>query len=106
MSDHQKKWHHRDHHANPPEGESHPAWRRAHKDWRLWVVVGLMLLAMLTYVMTMDEAVRPGGKVQEAVPAVAVSQSERCNQREKVNRAIMIGSPRPDAERPRDCIRI
>jgi hypothetical protein len=69
MSDHQKAWHHRDHHANPPEGQTRPAWRRAHKDWRLWVVVGLMLLAMLTYVMTMDEAVQPGGKVQEAVPA-------------------------------------
>ena len=69
MSDHQKEWHHRDHHANPPEGQTRPAWRRAHKDWRLWVVVGLMLLAMLTYVMTMDEAVQPGKKVQETVPA-------------------------------------
>ena len=44
MSDHQESWHHRDHHANPPEGENRPAWRRAHKDWRLWVAVGLMLL--------------------------------------------------------------
>jgi hypothetical protein len=69
VSDHQKRWHHRDHHANPPEEKNGAAWRRAHKDWRLWLVVGLMLLAMLTYVMTMDEAVQPGGKVQEAVPA-------------------------------------
>ena len=69
MSDHQKGWHHRDHHANPPEGENHAAWRRLHKDWRLWVIVGLMLLGILTYVMTMDEAVQPGGKVQEPVPA-------------------------------------
>ena len=69
MSDHQKKWHHRDHHANPAEGEKLRAgWKTAHKDWRLWLVVGLMLLAMFTYVMTMDEAVRPGGKVQEVVP--------------------------------------
>ncbi len=71
MSDNQKSWHHRDHHANPPEGENRAAWRRAHKDWRLWVVVSLMLLAMLTYVMTMDEAVQPGGKVREAVPAAS-----------------------------------
>ena len=69
MSDHQKGWHHRDHHANPPEGENRAAWRRVHKDWRLWVIVGLMLLGILTYVMTMDEAVQPGGKVQKPVPA-------------------------------------
>ena len=69
MSDHQKRGHHRDHHANPPEAENRAAWGRAHKDWRLWVVVGLMLLAMLTYVMTMDEAVQPGGTVKQAVPA-------------------------------------
>ena len=46
-------------------------WRRVHKDWRLWVIVGLMLLGILTYVMTMDEAVQPGGKVQEPVPAAS-----------------------------------
>ncbi len=69
MSDHKKGWHHRDHHANPPEGENRAAWRRVHKDWRLWVIVGLMLLGILAYVMTMDEAVQPGGKVQEPVPA-------------------------------------
>ncbi len=71
MSNHQKGWHHRDHHANPPERENRAAWRRAHKDWRLWVIVGLMLLGILTYVMTMDEAVQPGGKVQEPVPAAS-----------------------------------
>ena len=69
MTDRQNKWHHRDYHANPPEQQERAAGRRAHKDWRLWIVVGLMLLAMLTYVMTMDEAVQPGRKVQEAVPA-------------------------------------
>lgn len=30
-----------------------------HKDWRLWVVVGLMLAAMLGYIMSMDEALAP-----------------------------------------------
>jgi hypothetical protein len=69
MSDHEKRGHHRDHHANPPEDEYRSYWRGAHKDWRLWIVVGLMLLAMATYVMTMDEAVQPGKKVQETVPA-------------------------------------
>ena len=46
----------------PRKGKIVARWRGVHKDWRLWVVVGLMLLAMLTYVMTMDEAVRPGGR--------------------------------------------
>jgi hypothetical protein len=33
------------------------------------VVVGLMLLAMLAYVMTMDEALQPGGQAQQPLPA-------------------------------------
>ena len=69
MSDHKKRGHHRDHHANPPEEQGQAAWRRAHKDWRLWAVVILMLLAMFIYLMTMDEAVQPGGRPREAMPA-------------------------------------
>jgi hypothetical protein len=69
MSDKKKTWRHRDHHANPPEQEMSASWRRAHKDWRVWLAVGLMLLAMLIYLMTMDESVQPGGKLQDAVPA-------------------------------------
>jgi len=30
-----------------------------HKDWRVWVGVGLMLLAMLIYVVTLDESILP-----------------------------------------------
>ena len=63
-----KNWHHRDHHANPPE-EQRAGWRQVHKDWRLWFVVAIMLAAILTYVMTMDESVTPGGKLQPTVPA-------------------------------------
>jgi hypothetical protein len=66
-----KNGHLTDSHPSPPDGEHRPGWNRAHKDWRLWFVVGLMLLAMVTYVMTMDEAVQPGKKVQEAVPAAS-----------------------------------
>ncbi|HUL51440.1 MAG TPA: hypothetical protein VLU94_02525 [Candidatus Nitrosotalea sp.] len=44
------------HHFNPKE-ENKPAQtghkknhdRKLHKDWRLWLAVGLMLLAMLMY---------------------------------------------------------
>jgi hypothetical protein len=69
MSDHKKRGHHRDHHANPPEAVDRAGWRGAHRDWRLWIAVVLMLVAILTYVMTMDEAVEPGGKIRDAVPA-------------------------------------
>jgi hypothetical protein len=31
-----------------------PYWRRAHRDWRLWFVVILMLGAMAVYLMTGD----------------------------------------------------
>ena len=33
-------------------GFHRPYWKHAHHDWRLWVAVSLMLVAMLTYVMT------------------------------------------------------
>jgi hypothetical protein len=41
---------------------------QVHKDWRMWVVVVLMLVGILTYVMTMDEAMRPAG-VGQPMPA-------------------------------------
>ncbi len=31
-----------------------------HKDWRTWLVIGLMLAAIGTYVLTMDDSVQPG----------------------------------------------
>ena len=40
-----------------------------HKDWRTWLVVGLMLAAMLMYVLSNDEADQPGGEMAPAVPA-------------------------------------
>jgi len=37
----------------------HPYWRRAHRDWRIWFGVVLMLVAMMIYLMTDDLAWRP-----------------------------------------------
>jgi len=34
-------------------------WKLAHRDWRLWVGVVLMLAAMIIYLMTDDLAWRP-----------------------------------------------
>ena len=62
--------HSHEHNHKQQHGNSQTPWRaRAHKDWKTWVVVGLMLAGMLMYVLTMDEAVQPGGEVEPAVPA-------------------------------------
>jgi hypothetical protein len=49
-----------------------PYWLRAHRDWRFWAVVWLMLLAMATYVFTNDLAWRSG---HFRPPVLAVSGS-------------------------------
>jgi hypothetical protein len=66
--------HHADHpqHANHANHANHgqqqkDAERKAlHKDWRTWAVVILMLIAMATYVLTMDESDVPGSQPQPA----------------------------------------
>ena len=52
---------HEHHHQTPRK-------RPIHHDWRFWAAVLLMLGAMVIYVMTMNEAIGPGGKGQP-VPA-------------------------------------
>ena len=49
-----------------------PAWKRLHRDWRAWTVVLVMLAAMAAYVVSDDEALRPGGGAQPAPPAPRV----------------------------------
>ena len=41
----------------------------AHKDWRVWFMVVLMLAMMGVYVMTEDLSVRPDGRVGQRAPA-------------------------------------
>jgi hypothetical protein len=44
-------------HGDPNGGSIHrPYWTRAHRDWRVWVGVILMLAAMTVYLMTNDLA--------------------------------------------------
>jgi hypothetical protein len=48
-----------------------PYWRRAHRDWRVWVAVIMMIAGMVIYVMSQDLSVRPGsGRVGEKVDAM------------------------------------
>jgi len=54
------------HHHGPPR-------RKLHHDWRLWLVVGLMLAAMLMYVLSDNERFgfrRGAGKMSPPVPAM------------------------------------
>lgn len=57
-------------HHHPQHGSSngHGPWR-PHKDWRFWVAVVLMIAAMVVYVMSMDESLRPWGGVTQPMPA-------------------------------------
>jgi hypothetical protein len=58
------------------EGADHdqrPYWKRAHRDWRLWVVVLLMLTATMIYVLSENLSWRPRGQPQPQ-PAGAVGK--------------------------------
>jgi len=48
----------------------HPYWRRAHRDWRIWFGVVLMLVAMMNYLMTDDLAWQPRIQPQRSSSAV------------------------------------
>jgi hypothetical protein len=64
--DHHHGHGHHDHgHEHHHSGKS----KGLHKDWRAWLVVGLMLAAMLLYVLTLDESLQPGAPPGPEVPA-------------------------------------
>lgn len=54
----------RDH--DPPR----PHTWHAHRDWRVWLAVGLMLALILVYVMTENLSLRPGRPPTQPTPAV------------------------------------
>jgi hypothetical protein len=64
---------HHHHHPAPHEGVSQhgpvPYWKRAHTDWRFWIGVVLMFLAMIIYLSTLDLAWRPGHQPRPPQPA-------------------------------------
>jgi len=56
-----------------PRDHAHPRhhfWKRAHRDWRVWIAVVLMLAAIFAYVMTNDLSLRPGKRASQPTPAV------------------------------------
>jgi hypothetical protein len=42
-----------------------PYWKRAHRDWRIWVAVLLMIAGMIIYVMSEDLSSRPLSRPQQ-----------------------------------------
>jgi hypothetical protein len=48
-----------------------PYWKRAHRDWRLWVGLFFMLAAVGIYVATVDLSMVPGNHRQPPVSSAA-----------------------------------
>ena len=42
-----------------------------HRDWRTWLVLAIMLAAIATYVLTLDESIQPGSAAPGGLPAAA-----------------------------------
>lgn len=47
-----------------------PYWRRAHRDWRVWVGVIVMIACMVVYVMSEYLSLRPRSRPQQPVPGL------------------------------------
>jgi hypothetical protein len=57
---------HGDPNGGPINQGQPPYWRRAHRDWRIWFCVILMLAAMVVYLMTGDLRWRIHGQSQQS----------------------------------------
>jgi hypothetical protein len=43
--------------------------KRAHRDWRVWVSVGIMIALILVYAMTDNLSLIPGSQASQPMPA-------------------------------------
>jgi hypothetical protein len=56
---------HHNHHGPELHGhgvhgrEGEPSVKKFHKDWRVWLAVIIMLVAIITYVLTLDDSIVP-----------------------------------------------
>jgi hypothetical protein len=46
----------------------HHFWKHAHRDWRVWVALVLMLAMILVYVTTNNLSLRPGKPATQSTP--------------------------------------
>jgi hypothetical protein len=51
-------------HAHPRR----PYWKHAHRDWRVWIAVALMLASMLVYLLSDNLSLRPGSRTSQPMP--------------------------------------
>jgi hypothetical protein len=68
MPQHHEHEHHVSHDHEHHHGHAHKR-KGWHKHWLTWVVVGLMLAAMLMYVLSDNEFLQPGGGTKQQMPA-------------------------------------
>jgi hypothetical protein len=56
-----KHHHHPDEGPHAPAGHDHsmPYWRRAHRDWRMWIAAFFVLAALGIYIVTVDLSLVP-----------------------------------------------
>ena len=69
MSDIQQS--HQLHGGSDSDGVRHrhrPYWTRAHRDWRVWVIMLVMLACMIAYVMSQNLSLQPRNSPQPPVP--------------------------------------
>jgi hypothetical protein len=57
-------------HPNRSAGSKHqdhgkPGKKGIHKDWRAWMAIALMLVAMVVYVLSFDESLQPEGDPEQ-----------------------------------------
>jgi len=57
MTNHNHK--HSESHRQAKRDESESSSKKLHKDWRVWLAVGIMLAAMIMYVLTLDDSIVP-----------------------------------------------
>ncbi len=62
---------HRHKHESKASPHHRIDWTGLHKDWRTWLVIALMLAAIGTYVLTLDDSIQPGSTAQGGLPVTA-----------------------------------
>jgi hypothetical protein len=71
MSESKRSHHHHGEQVPNSDHQGHPPyWKRAHRDWKFWVALSLMLAAMIIYVMSENLAWRPRNQAQQSQSGV------------------------------------
>lgn len=60
------------HHESQDQQTDGPRWKRVHHSWIFWVGVVLTLVAIISYVLTLDLATHPGVPLQQPTPGHAI----------------------------------